>query len=228
MTNINQMGSEILMTEPKQYEIGVGADGKRQLYHYVPIGASLKALLNDPAIDSALLTTNDNPDSIKLILYQDEFEVVCAIGPAKKKYKMLAVYYALGNLPPHLRSSIKNIQLALCRKKYFNPEIVFKKIVADLKVLETVGFELKPNVYKKACIVNIAGDNLGSHSLGGFVENFSSSKFFCRYCLIQRKDLNNFELIECGSEDENPNEEEVDDVLSDSVYDIEAQEQEVD
>ncbi|XP_073719682.1 uncharacterized protein [Misgurnus anguillicaudatus] len=30
------------------------------------------------------------------------------------------------------------------------------------------------------------GDNLGSHTIGGFVENFSRSTHFCRYCLIER------------------------------------------
>ncbi|KAK3921010.1 Transcriptional repressor protein YY1 [Frankliniella fusca] len=236
--------------EPKQYVCGIGANGKNKVFHYVPIDASLKAMLNDPAIESALLSetfnrdenlfedfydgsvfkNNDffkeNPDSIKIILYQDEFEVVCAIGPAKNKYKILAVYYSLGNLPPHLRSDPKNIQLvALCRKKFFMPEILFKKIVEDLKVLETVGVELKPNCFTKASIVTIAGDNLGSHALGGFVENFSRSNYFCRYCRIHRKDLNKFEFTaSAGSEFESQSEEEV---LSDSSSDTETLEQEV-
>lgn len=32
----------------------------------------------------------------------------------------------------------------------------------------------------------ISGDNLGSHGVGGFVENFSVSHYFCRYCDIKR------------------------------------------
>ena len=32
----------------------------------------------------------------------------------------------------------------------------------------------------------ICGDNLGSHGIGGFTENFSTSAYFCRYCLVQR------------------------------------------
>lgn len=38
-------------------------------------------------------------------------------------------------------------------------------------------------------MIAIVGDNLGSHSLGGFTENFSRSKHFCRYCLIDRESL---------------------------------------
>lgn len=32
----------------------------------------------------------------------------------------------------------------------------------------------------------IAGDNLGSHSIGGFSENFSKSTHFCRLCTVDR------------------------------------------
>jgi hypothetical protein len=33
----------------------------------------------------------------------------------------------------------------------------------------------------------ITGDNLGSHCIGGYKENFSTSNFVCRYCLIDRQ-----------------------------------------
>lgn len=39
---------------------------------------------------------------------------------------------------------------------------------------------------RKAIVCAIAGDNLGSHGIGGFVENFSTSSFFCRFCEIDR------------------------------------------
>lgn len=37
------------------------------------------------------------------------------------------------------------------------------------------------------------GDNLGSHQIGGFTENFSTSKYLCRYCLFTRESLKAFE-----------------------------------
>ena len=47
-------------------------------------------------------------------------------------------------------------------------------------------------------LVAIAGDNLGSHSIGGFLENFSRSTYFCRYCEVCRHDfLTN--PISCGT-----------------------------
>lgn len=39
---------------------------------------------------------------------------------------------------------------------------------------------------KELCI---AGDNSGSHSIGGFTENFSRSQYFCRYCGVTRSEF---------------------------------------
>lgn len=39
----------------------------------------------------------------------------------------------------------------------------------------------------KAALIVILGDDLGSHCIGGFIENFSCSKHLCGYCLIERE-----------------------------------------
>lgn len=41
----------------------------------------------------------------------------------------------------------------------------------------------------KGSLVFITGDNLGSHELGGFIANFSTSEYLCRYCLITRNEF---------------------------------------
>ncbi|XP_039866414.1 uncharacterized protein LOC120720703 [Simochromis diagramma] len=41
----------------------------------------------------------ENPHCLKLVLYQDAFEVVNPLGSAKKKHKVLAVYFSLLNIP---------------------------------------------------------------------------------------------------------------------------------
>jgi hypothetical protein len=46
-----------------------------------------------------------------MIMYQDAFELVNPIWFARKKYKILAVYYSLADLLPHTRSLIDHIQL---------------------------------------------------------------------------------------------------------------------
>ncbi|XP_024908468.1 uncharacterized protein LOC112486333 [Cynoglossus semilaevis] len=50
----------------------------------------------------------------------------------------------------------------------------------------------------KGALYCIAGDNLGSHTLGGFTENFSSSEYFCRYCLISRTAFEGADPNVCG------------------------------
>ncbi len=63
-------------------------------------------------------------------------------------------------------------------------------LVKDLNDLELNGVTLSDGNVYKGTLCAIAGDNLGSHSIGGFVENFSKSSHFCRYCEITRDEFN--------------------------------------
>lgn len=130
------------------------------------------------------------PSSLGLILYQDSFEVVNPLGSGKKKHKVLAVYLTLTDILPYNRSSIDQMQLVLlCREqdfKYFGVDKVFAPLIEDLKILEERGVVVSDGSVLKGSLVAIAGDNLGSHSIGGFLENFSRSIHFCRYCKIDR------------------------------------------
>lgn len=38
----------------------------------------------------------------------------------------------------------------------------------------------------KGSVIAVIGDNLGSHQIGGFNENFNLSGYFCRFCYINR------------------------------------------
>lgn len=97
-----------------------------KLYYYVPITKTLQSLFKDANIechlkefasdtsssstyaelrdfDDGSVYKNDvfvetTPGCIKLLLYQDEVELVNPVGAAKGKHKMLAVYYTVGNL----------------------------------------------------------------------------------------------------------------------------------
>lgn len=187
-------------------------NGKKRFWHYIPLKETLKNLFYNKSVTSKLqfdLPENNtkilrdftdgtvfkenmffkqNPGSLKLILYQDAFETVNPLGSAKSKYKILAVYLTIGNFPDKIRSHVNSIYLvALCKEKIFDHNLVFGKIVEDLKEIETIGVEFSPGQFIKGSLVFITGDNLGSHALGGFVDNFSRTPYFCRYCLIQKK-----------------------------------------
>ena len=132
---------------------------------------------------------------INLILFQDAFEIANPLGSAKSKHKILAVYFILGNLYAFNRSSVDHTQLILlCKEKDFKEygaEKTFGQLVSDLKDLESTGIVVRGQSYP-VILSAIAGDNLGSHCIGGFTENFSSSEHFCRFCEISRQDfLNN-------------------------------------
>ena len=96
---------------------------------------------------------NENPTALKLILYQDGFQIVNPIGPSRKKHKILAVYLSIGNLPYDIRSNLKNIQLvALCPEKQFSHEIVYGTIVSDLQKIEN-GIEIQPDEFVQGSII---------------------------------------------------------------------------
>lgn len=77
----------------------------------------------------------------------------------------------------------------LCREqdfKYFGMNKVLEPLIKDLKVLEERGIVTSDGSVVKGTLVAISGDNLGSHSVGGFLENFSRADHFCRYCEVDR------------------------------------------
>lgn len=100
------------------------------------------------------------------------------------------MYMTLAEIAPHNRSSIDPMQLVmLCREEdfqFFGQEKVFSTLVSDLKEMEENGIEYGAEEKIKGSVIAITGDNLGSHSIGGFTENFSKSTHFCRYCVIDR------------------------------------------
>lgn len=103
---------------------------------------------------------------------------------------MLAVYSTLTDILPHNRSITNQMQLVLlCREqdfKYFGMNKVFEPLIKDLKVLEERGIVISDGSLVKGTLVAISGDNLGSHSVGGFLESFNCADDFCHYCEIDR------------------------------------------
>jgi hypothetical protein len=120
-----------------------------------------------------------------------QFEVVNPLGSAKKKHKVLGVYYTLGNLEVHNRSNIDQTQLALLALESDVTRVgdkIFRRLIDDLRQLEFEGIQVAGQIYD-IVIAGIAGDDLGSHWLGGFVTNFSSGSHICRFCTMTRTEF---------------------------------------
>ncbi|XP_011859686.1 PREDICTED: uncharacterized protein LOC105557127, partial [Vollenhovia emeryi] len=121
-----------------------------------------------------------------LLVYYDDFEPNNPLGPHSEKIG--AVYTAILCLPPECQSKLDNIFVALLfyandRKQYGNKKI-FAPLINELIYLESEGvllntIEGKKRVYFATGL--LTGDNLGIHSMCGFVESFSAN-VMCRFC----------------------------------------------
>ena len=202
--------------EPLQKNLGENQYGKPRVYQYISLHQTLESLLQDESVAHYVNSYNScdcdhgmfnlstdlcdgrvyqciretvtHVPFIQIMLYQDAFEVVNPIGSARKIHKIVAVYMALGNLPPHLRMNMDNLHLVLCHEtdlNYFGQNMIFHCLVEELQDLECNGIQVNGQVYEVRLICFL-GDNLGSHWLGGFNTNFSVSAYVCRYCLVHR------------------------------------------
>ncbi|KAE8738353.1 hypothetical protein FOCC_FOCC016167, partial [Frankliniella occidentalis] len=77
------------------------------------------------------------------------------------------------------------IQLALIVPEkdvaYFGLEKVLQPLITELLTLAETGLVIRGKSVRVVPLM-LLGDNLGTHTTAGFLENFCSSKYFCRYC----------------------------------------------
>lgn len=198
---------------PQKIFLGIDKHGQKRYCQYVPILQNIKKFVakysrlfeqsssfqnseilsdvHDGSVckDNALFRSEEN--ALKIMLYQDAFQCTNPLASASTRHKLLGVYFTLANLPACYRSTVDHIQLVvLCREQDVKVRTglnkVLARIVNDLKKLETHGIMVNGVCYKGS-LVALLGDNLGSHFVGGFTENFSTSEYFCRFCDITRK-----------------------------------------
>lgn len=101
--------------EPVEVFLGRNRSGQKRHYHYIPILETLKVILKQQGLDQHSPSSNSeddvlcdvtdgwaiksnamfssDPDSLKVMLFQDAFEVANPLGSAKTKHKVLAVYF---------------------------------------------------------------------------------------------------------------------------------------
>lgn len=206
---------------PESLYLGTNEHRKDCYAQYIPLSNTLRTILKDPVVWQECAQSQNHQVSdgilrdicdgsvfksqnlysqagdiiLKLILYQDAFEVVNPLGSAKKKHKLVGVYFTLADFEPFHRSSIDNMELVLlCKEtdfKSFGQDRVFSRMLSDLKQLEEQGLVTTSGHVVRATVASIVGDNLGSHCIGGYTQNFSTSKYFCRYCEVRRKEIEN-------------------------------------
>ena len=135
----------------------------------------------------------DNPEAYVAMFYSDALELVNPLGASRGKHKVVQIFFNLADMPKNQRSQVDRMQLVMIVREKFIKKYGFGKIykilLDDLKKLED-GIIVKnpvPRLVKCGVLLH-SGDNLESHSVGGFSTNFSSLDI-CRFCHCQYKDL---------------------------------------
>ncbi|XP_049330682.1 uncharacterized protein LOC111195788 isoform X1 [Astyanax mexicanus] len=135
---------------------------------------------------------------LSILLYSDDFEICNPLGTSRKKHKVTSVYWVLADIPSVLRSTLSSIYLAvLCKaddiKKFGYPRVL-EPLLNDLKSFEEEGLFV-PCLGKiiKGTVFSVIADNLGAHSVGGFIESFSAS-YICRFCIGERSQFQELEV----------------------------------
>jgi len=102
------------------------------------------------------------------------------------------VYVSLAYLPPELFPLIDNIFLISLFKtddlNTFGNEIIFKDLISELNFLESSGIDITVNEKNYTLYFSlglIVGDNLGLHTILGFVQSFVAC-YPCRFCKTHR------------------------------------------
>ena len=135
----------------------------------------------------------DNPEALTGFIYSDEIEVVNPLGAGRGKSKLLELYWSLGEIPKRYRSQVDRIGLSIVIQskllKKYGYSKCYEPLINDMLALEkgiTIDKPFRRTV--KVGFMLHLGDNLESHSVGGFSACFSS-RDICRVCHIQHSDL---------------------------------------
>lgn len=190
--------SQFNYVEPVPICLGQNEAGKDSFAYYVPIDQTLNALFQSQSVFEQYKQVHAHTETDNV--FQDVWDGENVTNNTLKKYgslglilyqDVLAVYLSLADLLPYNRSNTDQMQLVLlCKEKdfkHFGQDLVLGRLVKDLKELEKSGIVLPNGQVCKGILHSICGDNLGSHNIGGFFENFSTSVHFCRYCEMERE-----------------------------------------
>lgn len=160
--------------------------------------SSVHNIIRSPTWLEISQTENVNENIYPLLLYYDEFETGNPLSSHAGIHKLGAVYVSIACLPPHLASNIKYIFLFSLfhysdRLTEEGNQAAFNLIIDELQFLSTVGITLDiPEFHGiiKFKLAAILGDNLGLHSILGFVESFSAN-YPCRVCRANKEQVQN-------------------------------------
>ncbi len=139
-----------------------------------------------------------HPKTFLLHFFVDAFEVTNVLGSHTSVHKLEVLYMMIMNVSPEYRSKTDNIFLVglwyamdahVNRYSYYP---ILQNVVSLLQQLESEqGVVVKVNGKEEiihAILILFSADNLGAHSLFGFMESFNAT-YFCRYCKCTQMEI---------------------------------------
>ena len=199
---------ELPYVSPDTVILGKNDKGVKQSFQYVPLETQLKKIVSLPQVRQHIVTEKlvqgDVIDDVfdgtahlgreRNVLYisisYDDFEIANPLGSAAGVHKVAALHFSILNVPVELRSRVDTIfLLILCLTSYvrkYGWERILKRLIEDLQRLYASGFEVLVDgvaTVIRVKLLFLCGDNLAVHGIGGFLENFSTGKSPCRFCL---------------------------------------------
>ena len=211
--NKNYVGPVEIVLNKDEVRVGL----KKDVIHYVPIDHSIAVLLGDSSFNEMVRPSTDihehdvlrdlkdgslykenayfveNPEAYTIMLYSDAVEMKNPLGAARGCYKIVQVFYTLGEVDKSQRSQIDRLQLVMVFRekllKKYSLSTIYSKLVSDLKRLEDgITLHYPTSRVVKCGVLCYAADNLEAAQVGGFSSCFSS-KDICRVCHCQYADL---------------------------------------
>lgn len=204
-----------LYVEPTTITLGRGKRGRVDSYQVISIKQQLQNVFLSRKFERFNLLENEYtpvPGSIRdifdgtahewqknriyIILFYDEFDVVCPLGNKTVRHKLGALYCTIANLPLWARSQLDNIFLVALFPTHeirtYGWSKILKPVVDELLSVEQSGCD----IYYKGTLINasvrvecLVGDNAGIHSICGFYGSFSRTNRLCRACYASPDDL---------------------------------------
>ena len=143
--------------------------------------------------DGSLMTEHElfscDPQSLKIILYYDDFEVTNE--RTRRKHKLAMFYYQLANLYSEYRSKLKSIHLvAVVEQKYLKKYGVHRILQPFVEELQILGGDLGHHfdihggtICLRGALLAVVADTPASNLLGGYKESVGGAKRKCRHCM---------------------------------------------
>ncbi|XP_035707471.1 uncharacterized protein LOC110849386 isoform X1 [Folsomia candida] len=136
-------------------------------------------------------TFKNNP--LCLQIYYDDVEICNPLGTKAKIHKLALFYFVIANFPPQLNAKLENIfPLVVVKSKFvkeYGMNLILGPLVDELNSLHESSQKiavLANSQFSHVQVLQFCGDNLGLHTMLGFVESFNAN-FRCRFCKMEKE-----------------------------------------